>query len=223
MNSIDKLYIKMLNNIMQGATVEPRGFKCKETIGHVFRCDPYDNIITIPGLQTNTKYASEELNWYLSGSNRIDYSPLIKKIWERYSDDGSTVNSAYGHRIFGKHVDFCDQWEWVKQKLKEDPDSRQCVININYPGDKLRPTKDYPCTVYCQVFNRDDKLVWLTNMRSNDAYRGFRNDLYCFTELQKRMAEELSMRAGDYIHFTGSMHVYEEDFEKVNRAINEHA
>ena len=36
---------------------------------------------------------------------------------------------------------------------------------------------------------RENKLIWIVSMRSNDVFYGFRNDLYCFTELQKRILE----------------------------------
>jgi len=204
-----------------GTEVSPRGMLIKEKLGYSLTLDPNDNIITLDGFKTNVDYAKEELNWYYAATDRIDWSPRINKIWKKYSDDGETVNSSYGHRIFGEHKDFVNQWEWVKEELKHDAESRRAVMNINYSGDKNHNTKDMPCTMYCQVFIRDEKLFWITNMRSNDLYFGFRNDFYCFAEMQKRMADELGIEAGDYIHNAGSMHVYENQFDKVQKLLDE--
>jgi thymidylate synthase len=216
MATINEIYEVLLKRVYEhGMETAPRGMKVKELLAEKVLLDPHDNIITLPGLELNLNYAREELAWYYAATNRIDFSPLIQRIWAQYSDDGQHVNSAYGHRIFGGHELMPNQWEWVKQKLQEDQDSRQAVININQAFDKAESTKDFPCTVYCQVFIRDDKLHWITNMRSNDVFFGFRNDIYCFTEMQKRMAEELNIPVGEYIHFAGSMHLYEPQFPKV--------
>lgn len=219
MKDVNTIYKNMLVDIYRnGYEKSPRGMKVKELKAYTFLLkDPTDNIITLDGVKTNVDYAKEELEWYLSASNRIDYSPRIERVWKQFSDDGETVNSAYGHRIFGAHKDFINQWNWVVNLLKEDPDSRQAVMNINYSGDKLKKTKDFPCTIATQHFINDNKLDWITYMRSNDAYLGFRNDLYCFTELQQRMADDLGVGLGDYYHVAGSMHLYEKDFDKVDK------
>jgi thymidylate synthase len=218
---INEQYMKMLEDIMtNGMETKPRGMAVRELLGYSLMLDPEDNVITVPGVETNVSYAAEELEWYLSGTNRIDWSERIQRVWTPFSDDGETINSNYGHRFFGdydrSHV---NQWEWVKDKLRSDPDSRQAVMNINDIVDKESPTKDFPCTIATQVFLRNDKLDWVTFMRSNDAFLGFRNDVYCFTELQKKMAGELGVEAGQYHHVAGSMHIYERNFEKIEKAL----
>ena len=213
---INEIYAEAVRKVYEeGIETSPRGMKVKELLGHTLVSDPNDNIITITGLQTNVDYAREELEWYRSGSNRIDWSPRIQRVWSRYSDDGKTINSNYGTRIFGHYEKApFNQWEWVKNKLKEDPDSRQALMNINDVFDKETPTKDFPCTVSLQVLLRENKLHWITTMRSNDIFLGYRNDMFCFTELQKQLAAELGVDAGDYIHFASSLHLYEKDFER---------
>jgi thymidylate synthase len=39
--------------------------------------------------------------------------------------------------------------------------------------------------------------------------------------LQRKMAEELGILAGDHIHFAGSLHLYEKQFAKVEEMLNE--
>ena len=217
-NDFNTEYLELLRKIwFSGIETAPRGMKVKELLGEKLKLiSPENNLITIPQFKTNINYVTDELKWYLSGSNNINFTPLIKRSWERYSDDGIHVNSAYGYRIFGKHPDFINQWDWVKKKLSCDSDSRQAIININDVSDKcLENTKDFPCTIACQVFIRDNKLYWVTYMRSQDIFLGMRNDVYCFTELQKILAKELSIDCGNYIHFCGSLHLYEKNYERV--------
>lgn len=218
MQSINDKYIYMLNDLYtRGETRFPRGLECREIRPYVFRLDnPNDNLITIPGVATNLEYAKEELNWYLSATRKIDYSDAIKRVWEKYSDDGVGVNSNYGERIFGRHSMLkINQWDWVKEKLSSDGDSRQAVINLNSYFDKEKDTKDFPCTMDMQFFRIGYGLELIVHMRSNDVFKGFRNDVYCFTELQKLMALELDLDLGPYTHLANSMHLYKNDFKKV--------
>lgn len=219
MRSLEQQYLKALNILYNEKDIVIRNKKCRECLLYTFIINPDDNVITIPGFETNIKYAINEYYWYLSKSNKINYSSIIEKTWKKFSDDGITVNSAYGHRIFGEHKDFINQWEWVKNKIKQDKHTRQAIININYPGDKLKETKDFVCTIYIQIFIRNNKLIWITNMRSQDIYYGTRNDIYCFTEMQKLMARQLKIKPGEYIHICNSLHIYEEQYQKMNNVI----
>jgi thymidylate synthase len=215
--SFNDVYYKIIRDLWyDGIEVTPRGMKSKEIIGYKFvLSDPKDNIVTLPGFETNVQYCEEELKWYYSGSNRIDFSPKIEKTWKQFSDDGLHVNSAYGFQIFGIHPDVkINQWKWVVDKFKEDPDTRQAVININLPSHKHSFTKDFPCTISLQMLIRDGKLHWITSIRSNDVFYGVRNDIFCFTSMQRRMAADVGCSLGDYIHFAGSMHLYEKHYDK---------
>lgn len=219
MRSTNQVYLDTLADVYyKGHETAPRGMKVLELLGYRLELDPKDNIITLPYVATNVEYAKEELRWYYAATTRIDFSEKIKKVWQKFSDDGINVNSNYGARIFAEQNGI-SQWDWVKAKLQSDKDSRQAVLNINNINDKIQETKDFPCTVYCQTFIRDDKLYWITNMRSNDIFYGLRNDLYCFTEMQKRMANELGVGTSSYIHFAGSLHLYEKDMDKVKKLL----
>jgi thymidylate synthase len=223
MTTFNDTYAGLLAKIMStGIETRPRGIRVKELLCEQFVIgDANDNVVTLPGFATNVEYAKKELEWYYAGTNRVDFDPVIERTWKQFSDDGKHVNSAYGHRIFGKHPGFVNQWEWVKNKLLADRDSRQCVMNLNDVNDKVRPTKDFVCTVFCQQFIRDDKLVWLTAMRSQDVVLGTRNDVYCFTEMQKRLASELGVAPGKYVHFCASLHLYEKHWSAAQRLLGQ--
>lgn len=225
MLSINQAYKKALLDLyFKGLDIKPRGFECKELQAYKFQLESCcDNIITIRGFETDLDFAKQEFQWYLAADNRIDWSPRIKRVWNKYSDDKRTVNSNCGERLFGKHkIIKNSQWEEVKEELKKDPDSRRAIFNLNSYFDKENPNSlDIPCTIAIQAMIRSKKLDFITYMRSNDIYTGFRNDVYCFTEFQKKMAGELAIEPGKYFHIAGSLHLYAKDYEKVNRLINE--
>lgn len=177
--------------------------------------DPKDNLVTSQIRKLSHKYAIGELLWYLSGSNKLHAIANYSKAWNKLSDDGETVNSAYGHRIFEKFG--FDQWEHVKGLLKADPNSRQAVIHIKEPNPEK--TKDLPCTVALQYFIRDGKLYATTYMRSNDIWLGFPYDVFTFTCLQIKMAFELGVGIGSYTHIAGSLHLYSRNVQSTTSGV----
>ncbi len=219
--SLNEQYDAALGEIwLNGIETNPRGLHCKEILNHKFEIDPNDNVVTLKGWETNVDYARLELLWYKAVTNRIDFDSVIKKTWEQFSDDGITVNSAYGWRLFGGHPGIgINQWNWVLKKFEEDPDSRQCVMNLNSAFDKFNSTKDFVCTIAIHAIIREGKLYWTVYMRSQDLYLGTRNDIYCFTELQKMMAEQVGVRLGTYTHICTSLHLYDTELDKLDREI----
>lgn len=175
--------------------------------------DPTRNIITSDDRRMPMRYAVGELLWYLSGSNRLKDISVFSKVWERMSDDGVTVNSAYGQRIFERFG--FDQFEYVVEALTKNPLSRQAVIHIKDAEDyNTFPTKDVPCTVALQYLIRDGKLHATTYMRSNDLWTGFPYDVFSFTCFQILLAFRLGVDIGTYTHFAGSLHLYERSLDE---------
>ncbi len=82
-----------------------------------------------------------------------------------------------------------------------------------------------PCLqrVWCRIV--ESKLVMETCWRSRDAYKAAFWNMYAFTELQKYIAQSLSdnigeeIRLGAYVDFTNSFHIYERDFEDVEKRL----
>lgn len=172
--------------------------------------DPTRGIVNSNIRKMPMRYALGELMWYLSGSNSVKDISKFSKVWEKLSDDGETVNSAYGYRIFDKFG--FDQWEWVKQELRDNPMSRRAVIHIKDPSNV--PTKDMPCTCLLQFLLRDGALHLTVYMRSNDIWMGFPYDVFSFTAMQIKMAFELGVDIGTYTHIAGSLHLYKRDIPK---------
>lgn len=208
-------WYKELNEQAKAGNVQ--GSRDGDVVGEIIGAvtvieDPTRGIVQSSIRNMPMRYAVGELLWYLSGSNRVSDISKYSDVWERLSDDGEHVNSAYGHRIF--NLFGFNQWEHVKALLRDDPLSRQAVIHIKDASNK--PTKDMPCTVSLQFFIRDNKLYMITNMRSNDIWMGFPYDVFSFTALQVKMAMELGVGVGDYTHIAGSLHLYKRNWTVID-------
>lgn len=172
--------------------------------------DPTRNIVQSKIRNMPMRYAIGEMLWYMSGNNKLKEIQKFTHGWDRMSDDGEYVNSNYGWCISRKFG--FDQWEWCKEELVKNPNSRRAVIHIKEPSDK--ESKDVNCTVSLQFFIRENKLYMTTYMRSNDLWMGFVYDVFQFTCMQILMSMELELELGTYTHFVGSLHLYKRDYEK---------
>ena len=200
----------------------PRGMKIKEKLGVQFRIrNIRDRLPHIEARNFSLSYFVAETLWYMSGSNSTEWISRYAPFWKDISDDGKTANSAYGARIFKLHPRIADgglnQWDYVKNELRRDPDSRRAVIHIRTPDDSLHAVKDVPCTLALQFFIRESKLHLHVNMRSSDIILGIAYDVPAFTTMQEILANELNVELGEYVHTSNSLHCYERDFEMLDK------
>jgi len=208
-SDFEEEYLNLLRKMKLCNDVTSRNGIMKEQLNVSICITDGSKVITHPEFKTNIEYAEEELRWYRAKTKAITFSPVIEKAWNKYSDDNINVNSNYGVRMFN------GQWEWVKNKLQHEENTRQAIININCAEDKEVPTKDFPCCIAMQFILRDDKLSLSTMMRSQDIYLGMRNDVYCFMSFLEQMADELHVKRGYYFHYCVSLHIYEKHFSKL--------
>ena len=185
--------------------------------------NPANNIISIPFRKWNENYAKAEWRWYLTGDPKICELGAIygkvPEIWKRMADESGRVNSNYGYQWERGY-----QLDKVIAMLKENPNTRKATISI-YDGKEIQDYKqDTPCTYAVQFTILNNKLNMCVTMRSNDLWFGFCNDQYCFSELQKVVAERLSISIGTYYHFAHNMHLYARDIgkNKMNTSTKQH-
>lgn len=149
-----------------------------------------------------------ELLWYLSKSNRLDFMEYyLPNVYTDESDDGMTVRSGYGERLFDHNGN--NQIHNVITLLREKPTSRRAVIQLFDASDLSSDFNSIPCTCTLQFIVRNDKLNLLVNMRSNDAYLGLPHDVFAFTMLQEIVARSIGIDIGIYKHCAGSLHLYD--------------
>lgn len=226
MSELNCEFVDCLDAILEnGYEIKPRGLLCKELLGYQIRLnDPRDRIVTLPARNLKYRYLLAELIWYMSGDPQSETIARYAPFWRQIADDNGTVNSNYGYRLLGYAPTTLipyNQWTNVKNILLADRDSRQAMMHINLPYDYTRASKDVPCTLNLQWFIRENKLILIVTMRSNDVMLGFCNDVFQFTMLQEMMLCELqqshydflSLTLGEYIHESHSMHLYEPHYE----------
>lgn len=163
----------------------------------------------------NEDYMKREVEWYLSQSLSVyDIPGKTPKIWEQVSDENGYINSNYGYLIYSKENG--NQYENCYQELIRNKDSRRACMIYTRPSMWKEYNKngmsDFICTNDVQYFIRDTELIANVQMRSNDAWAGYRNDYYWQKYVLDSLYDDLSynytLRSKKIIWNAGSLHLY---------------
>lgn len=181
-----------------------------ELIGASFIADT-DSIFGL----ANEDYIERELMWYRSMSRNVnDIDGKVPKIWEIVSSPKGEINSNYGYLI--NHKENYYQYKNVLETLKKDHNSRRAVMIYTNPKMhtqfKRNGMTDFICTNAVQYVIRNNKLSAIVQMRSNDAWAGYRNDYAWQKYVLKKLSKDLRIKEGDIHWNAGSLHVYENQF-----------
>jgi thymidylate synthase len=169
--------------------------------------DPIDNVINTPWRKFNKEYADYEFDWYMSKNRSVEEIKKKAKIWDTMHSGDNIVNSNYGWQWSRNN-----QIDYVVSELKRDNNTRRAVLTI-YDGKEHDQYKyDTPCTLSIVFCIDNNKLCMTVTMRSNDLVYGFCNDQYCFSKLQKIIADKLQKEVGWYYHFAQNLHIYEKHY-----------
>lgn len=245
-------YLHLLNNVVfnHDALSSPRGQPIREIYNYMFKvANPTSDPIRTMDEERNktiADYTQKEMNWYISGHRSVESAVQISKFWGNLANPDGTINSNYGYLslkevsegdyymelMANKESGYLNSapsptktpWEWVKNCLIKDKDSRQAVLRINKPHHAWEGNKDFPCTMHVNFHIRSNLLNSTVVMRSNDVVKGAVYDIPFFVYLQNRMCLELSqyypeLRSGSYTHIAHSMHMYEKDLSTVMKML----
>lgn len=111
------------------------------------------------------------------------------------------------------------QLPFIISELKRNPYSRRAIISVrDFAVDSAN--HDPACLQILQYFIREDKLHCKVLFRSNDLTEAFFYNAFAFICLQEKLAGELGIEVGSYVHRSNSMHCYSKDFHLLEGYIN---
>lgn len=208
-NVYKKMCIYLLKN---GEKSSPRNMNTQEVEGAIIKVkNPRSRILNNKLRKVSIPFAIGEWLWHMEGRDDLEMIQYYAPSYDKYSDDGKTLNGAYGPRIKKSLLK-------IVEILRNDPDSRRAVVPIYGKENAGLNSKDIPCTIGFQFLIRNNKLDMIVNMRSNDIFLGFPYDTFNFTMWQEYVACKLNIEIGTYTHIANSLHFYEKDREKIVKA-----
>jgi thymidylate synthase len=203
--------------------IDKSGVKTIEIVGANF-------LATAPLIfgAVNNEYVNREIRWYESQSLNVNDIPGgPPAIWKQVADKDGFINSNYGWCVFSAENNH--QFASAVTELEERPDSRRAIMIYTRPemwGDHNKNGRsDFMCTNTVQYLIRDNKVHAIVNMRSNDAWAGYRNDYawqhYVLSMVTNRLNSfQNSYKIGDIHWNAGSLHIYERQFYLIDHYIN---
>ena len=238
-NNIDEAYREVLRDIYYNPDYKaaPRGLPIREKVDYAFSIlNPTALPIETADSDRNeviAAYTQKEVALYNSCSNRVEDFAKASKFWEKLANPDGTINSAYGFLIWKNYScisQFSNKamtpWEWARESLLVDKDTRQAIMRFSLPEHQWIGNKDQTCTMHLNWLIRENKLNLTTTMRSQDMVKGAVYDWPWFCGLMDKMLLELKpkypeLEKGKYTHFCHSIHCYEKDAETILKMIGD--
>lgn len=186
--------------------------------------------------EVNWDYVRREEEWYNSMSLNVNDIPGgAPAIWKAVADKDGFINSNYGWCIYSPENGFSTsgqidyniteiaglcQYEKAFRELKANPESRRAIMIYTRPSMWLEYNKngrsDFMCSNAVQYLIRDGLLHANVQMRSNDAWAGYRNDRAWQQHILEKLANDLSIEPGNLYWNVGSLHVYARNYYLVD-------
>lgn len=204
---------------------------------------PTERVLRDPVRDANPFFHLFESLWMLAGRNDAAFlSRFVRDFGERFAETDGTVHGAYGYRW--RHSMGVDQLDEVVRKLREDPTSRQCVIQmwdaksfqergLEDGWDLIGTWRDRPCNthVYLRVretadrhlgvvrgveFRERDQVLDLTVCcRSNDVVWGaYGANAVHFSVLHEYLAGRIGVGVGTMYQVSNNWHAYVDVWKK---------
>lgn len=219
MNTISDIRVEFQRLLLaEEFVIDRTGCKILEILGAQFYADE-DHIFGTP----NQNYIERELEWYRSQSLNVnDIAGKTPAIWISTGDDNGNINSNYGWCIWSDENH--NQYENVLKDLKDNMYSRRAQMIYTRPemqeDYKENGKNDFMCTNVTNHFIRNNELVYMVYMRSNDSIFGFMNDLAWHEYVYNRLLIDLreiypSLVRQHILWSASSLQVYERHFQLI--------
>lgn len=213
-------YLNLLKTVLeQGSERGDRtGTGTLSIFGHQMRFDLSQGFPLVTTKKVHLKSIIHELLWFLRGDTNVRYlQEHGVSIWNEWADDDGNLGRVYGAQwrswqsADGQSI---DQIREVMRSLRDDPYSRRHLVVAYNPGE-LKQMALPPCHAFFQFYVADGRLSCQLYQRSADVFLGVPFNIASYALLTMMMAQVLDLKAGDFVHTFGDVHIYKNHIEQV--------
>ena len=164
-----------------------------------------------------------ELLWFLHGETNVRY--LNKHgvtIWDEWAGENGDLGRVYGAQWRdwrGANGIRVDQIEKVISEIKENPSSRRLIVSAWNPAE-IDEMALPPCHVLFQFYINDGDLSCQLYQRSADLFLGVPFNIASYSLLTMMIAQVCGLRAGDFVHTFGDVHLYQNHLEQAREQLH---
>jgi len=164
-----------------------------------------------------------ELLWFLHGETNVHYlNEHGVTIWDEWAGENGDLGRVYGAQWRdwrGANGIRVDQIDKVISEIKENPSSRRLIVSAWNPAeidDMALP----PCHVLFQFYVNDGELSCQLYQRSADLFLGVPFNIASYSLLTMMIAQVCGLRAGDFVHTFGDLHLYQNHLEQAREQLH---
>lgn len=215
-----KQYLDLLRYILdQGKQKMDRtGTGTISVFGYQMRFNLKEGFPLLTTKKMHLKSVVYELLWFLKGETNIKYlKDHNVSIWDEWADERGELGPVYGKqwrswpKADGKAV---DQISEALRLIRTDPNSRRIVVSAWNVGELDKMALE-PCHTMFQFYVSDGELSCQMYQRSADAFLGVPFNIASYALLTMMMAQVTDLRAGEFVHTFGDVHIYLNHLEQV--------
>jgi len=197
--------------------------------GHQMRFNLSEGFPLVTTKKVHLKSIIFELLWMLNGDTNIKYLNDHKvSIWDEWANACGDLGPVYGAQWRNWNNEGIDQIQQVIDSIKNNPNSRRHIVTAWNPG--VLPDeheKDFsknvaagkaalpPCHAFFQFYVADNKLSCQLYQRSADVFLGVPFNIASYSLLTMMTAQVCGLKAGDFVHTFGDVHIYNNHIEQV--------
>jgi len=217
-------YHRLLNLVMeQGRPRTDRtGTGTIGVFGAQARFDLRESFPLVTTKKVHLRSIIHELLWFLRGDTNVRYlHDHGVTIWDEWADESGDLGRIYGAQwrswrgADGKTV---DQIEEALKLIRTHPDSRRILVSAWNPAE-LDQMALPACHALFQFYVQDGELSCQLYQRSADLFLGVPFNIASYALLTMMMAQVCGLRAGDFVHTFGDLHLYTNHLEQVREQL----
>ena len=206
-------YLDLVRHILDdGAKKTDRtGTGTLSVFGHQLRFDLGAGFPLLTTKKMHLRSIIYELLWFLRGDTNVKWLQENNvTIWNEWADANGELGPVYGYQWRswpapnGKHI---DQISKVIEDIKRNPDSRRHLVSAWNVAD-LDKMALQPCHALFQFYVANGRLSCHLYQRSADVFLGVPFNIASYALLTMMVAQVCDLKAGDFIHSFGDVHLY---------------
>ena len=218
-------YLDLMRDVLEQGIRKPdrTGTGTLSVFGRQIRFNLEEGFPATTTKKLYVKGVIHELLWFLKGSTNIKY---LKEhgvgIWDEWADEKGELGPVYGAQwrswdaTGGKTIDQISQ---VVEDIRKNPDSRRLLVSAWNVAqiDRMRLP---PCHCLFQFYVADGSLSCQLYQRSADLFLGVPFNIASYSLLTMMMGQVTGLRAGEFIHTFGDVHLYLNHLEQVRTQLS---
>jgi thymidylate synthase len=212
-------YLDMLRDVLENGTdrSDRTGTGTRAVFGRQTRFDLGQGFPLLTTKKLHVKSIIYELLWFLRGDTNVRWlQEHGVRIWNEWADANGDLGPVYGSQWRSwpdGHGGTIDQIRNVVDSIRTRPESRRHIVTAWNPAevdDMALP----PCHCLFQFHVADGRLSCQLYQRSADLFLGVPFNIASYALLTEMMARVTGLKAGEFVHSFGDVHIYHNHFEQ---------